>query len=148
MSGWMYGWMDVAYSLRHWFSLSNHPYLFFLWDMATPFSSLFFWVMFLCHAIFSLFGQPISNFILFQGCSTRELPKHGAFINERAQLYLPYLYSQRFRLGSSICNPRNFEVHWQGIYITNRFKLKRTLIFKLGTIDMVEQSKTHLLNLS
>ena len=53
--------------------------------------------------------------------------------NKLAQLYLPYLYSQQLRLGSSICNPRNFQVHWQDICITNRFKLKRTLIFKLGT---------------
>ena len=32
--------------------------------------------------------------------------------------------------------------------ITNRFKLKIALIFKLGTTDMVEQSKTHPFNLS
>ena len=30
-------------------------------------------------------------------------------------------------------------------YLYNQqIKLKRTLIFKLGTIDMIEQSKTHL----
>ena len=68
--------------------------------------------------------------------------------NKLAQPYLPYLNSQQLRLGSSICNPRNFQVHWQGIYITNRFKLKRTLIFKLSTTGMVEQSKTHPFNLS
>ena len=66
--------------------------------------------------------------------------------NKLVQLYLPYLYSQQLRLGSSICNPWNFQVLWQDIYITNRFKLKRTLIFKLGTIDMVEQSKTYPFN--
>ena len=61
--------------------------------------------------------------------------------NKLAQPYLPYLYSQQLRLGSSIRNPQNFQVHWQDICITNRFKLKRTLIFKLDTTDMVEQSK-------
>ena len=64
------------------------------------------------------------------------------------QPYLPYLNSQQLRLGSSICNPRNFQVHWQDICITNEYKLKRTLIFKLGTTDMIEQSKTHPFNLS
>ena len=34
-------------------------------------------------------------------------------------------------------------------YLHNsRFKLKRTLIFKLGTTDMIEQSKTHPFNIS
>ena len=66
--------------------------------------------------------------------------------NKLAQPYLPYIYSQQLRLGSSICNPRNFLVHWQGICITNKFKLKRTLVFKLGTIDMIEKSKTHPFN--
>ena len=66
--------------------------------------------------------------------------------NKLVQFYLPYLYSQQFRFGSSICNPRNFQVHWQGIYITNRFKLKRTLISKLSTTGMVEQSKIHPFN--
>ena len=50
--------------------------------------------------------------------------------NKLAQPYLPYLNSQQLRLGSSICNPQNFQIHWQDICITNRFKLKRTLIFK------------------
>ena len=76
--------------------------------------------------------------------------------NKLVQLYLPYLYPQQLRLGSSICNPRgssicnprNFQVHWQDICVTNRFKLKRTLIFKLGTTDMIEQSKTHPFKLS
>ena len=68
--------------------------------------------------------------------------------NKLAQLYLPYLYSQQLRLGSSIRTPRNFQVHWQDICITNRFKLKRTLIFKLSTTNIVEQSKTHPFNLS
>ena len=55
----MDGWMDMAYTLRHWFSLLNHPCLFFL-DMATSLSFLsFFWVMLLWHAIFSLFGATI-----------------------------------------------------------------------------------------
>ena len=68
--------------------------------------------------------------------------------NKLAQPYLPYLNSQQLRLGSSIRNPQNFQVHRQDICITKRFKLKRTLIFKLGTIDMIEQSKTHPFNLS
>ena len=66
--------------------------------------------------------------------------------NKLAQPYLPYLYSQQLRLGSSICNPRSFQVHWQCICITNRFKLKIALIFKLSTTDMIEQSKTHPFN--
>ena len=68
--------------------------------------------------------------------------------NKLAQPYLPYLNSQQLRLGSSICNPWNFQVYWQNICITNEYKLKRTLIFKLGTPDMIEQSKTHPFNLS
>ena len=68
--------------------------------------------------------------------------------NKLAQPYLPYLYSQQLRLGSSKRNPRNFQVSWQDICITNRFKLKRTSIFKLGITDMIEQSKTHPFNLS
>ena len=68
--------------------------------------------------------------------------------NKLAQSYLPYLNSQQLRLGSSICNPWNFQVYWQDICITNEYKLKRTLIFKLGTTDMIEQSKTYPFNLS
>ena len=68
--------------------------------------------------------------------------------NKLAQPYLPYLNSQQLRLRSTIGNPQNFQVHWQGICITNRFKLKRTLIFKLGITGMIEQSKTHPFNLS
>ena len=66
----------------------------------------------------------------------------------RTNLYhfIFHIYTQQLRLGSSICNPRNFQVHWQGIYITSRFKLKRTPISKLSTTDMVEQSKTHPFN--
>ena len=81
---------------------------------------------------------------LFRFLKTTQDFKHHQ--NKLAQPYLPYLYSQQLRLGSSICNPQNFQVHWQGI--TNRFKLKRTLIFKLSTTDMAEQSKTHPFNLS
>ena len=47
--------------------------------------------------------------------------------NKLAQPYLPYLNSQQLRLGSSICNPQNFQVHWQSVYIANSLKLKRTL---------------------
>ena len=63
MSGWMNGRMDVdgcglllkalIFSLESSLSLSLS-----FWDMATPFS-LFFWVMLLWHAIFSLFGATI-----------------------------------------------------------------------------------------
>ena len=41
-----------------------------------------------------------------------------------------------------------FRFYWQDICITDEYKLKRTLIFKLGTIDMIEQSKIHPFNLS
>ena len=41
-----------------------------------------------------------------------------------------------------------FRFYWQDICITDEYKLKRTLIFKLGTTDMIEQSKTHPFNLS
>ena len=59
-SVWVDGWMDVAYSLRQWFSLSNHPCLslsLFL-RHGYPFFSLF-WVKLLWHAIFALFGATI-----------------------------------------------------------------------------------------
>ena len=59
----MDGWMDMAYTLRHWFSLLNHPFLFFFFETWLPLSfflfSSFFWVMLLWHAIFSLFGATI-----------------------------------------------------------------------------------------
>ena len=83
---------------------------------------------------------------LFKFLKTTPDIKHHQ--NKLAQPYLPYLNSHQLRLGSSICNPRNFRVHWQDICITSRFKLKRTLIFKLGTTNIIEQSKTHPFNLS
>ena len=49
------GWINVAYSLRYWlFSLESSLSLFF--ETWLP---LFFWVMLLCHPIFSLFGATI-----------------------------------------------------------------------------------------
>jgi hypothetical protein len=37
-------------------------------------------------------------------------------------------------------------VHWQGVYMTNKVKLKITLIAKLNTTDMAKQTKTHPFN--
>ena len=98
----------------------------------------------------ALVGHCLSlgNLTLFFIFFLKIVPDFKHHKNKFAQPYLPYLNSQQLRLESSICNPRNFQVHWQDICITSRFKLKRTYIFKLGTTDMIEQSKIHPLNLS
>ena len=82
-------------------------------------------------------------FLVFRKQKTPDFKRHQ---NKFVQLYSPYLCSQQLRLESSICNPQNFQVHWQSVYITNKLKLKRTFIAKLNTTDMVEQSKTHPFN--
>ena len=50
MNGWIDGWIWLT-PWGNGFSLSNHPclslFFFFFWDMVTPFSLLFFWVMLL-----------------------------------------------------------------------------------------------------
>ena len=61
MNGW---WMDMAYSLRHWFSLLTYPLCFETWLLLSSFFSLFFWghASSACH-LFSFWGNH--NLILF-----------------------------------------------------------------------------------
>ena len=68
MSGWMDGWMDVAYFLRQWFSLSNHPCLFFLGHAS--------W-----HAIFYFWDNHNLTLFYFKVVLRESLPRHGAFID-------------------------------------------------------------------
>ena len=78
-------------------------------------------------------------FLNFSKTKTTDFKLHQ---NKVAQPYLPYLYSQQLRLGSSICNPQNFQVHDKEFNIANKLKLKRTLSQKLDISGKAEQSKT------
>ena len=83
---------------------------------------------------------------LFELFENKRLQISSITWNKVVWLHSPNLYSQQLRLGISICNPRNFQVHWQSVYIANRLKRKRTFVAKLNTTDTVEQSKIHPFN--
>ena len=63
---------------------------------------------------------------LFELFKNKRLQISSITWNKVVRLYSPNLFSQQLRLGTSICNPQNFQVHWQSVYIANRLKLKRT----------------------
>ena len=83
---------------------------------------------------------------LFELFENKRLQISSITWNKVVRLYSPNLFSQQLRLGTSICNPQNFQVHWQSVYIANRLKLKRTFVSRPDIIDKTEQSKTHPFN--
>ena len=80
--------MDMAYSLRYWFSLESSLFLLSLsfLDMATPFFLSFLLSFFLGHAssayhLFSFWGNHNLTLFYFRNVLQERLSKHGAFID-------------------------------------------------------------------